>query len=271
MPPFAGLGNIELMERRGLSDLLTLVRKLRSPGGCPWDRARPLEDVLSSLVDECYEALWARQRGRNEELLDELGDILFLLVFALGILAEGDPRATIEELATRSHSKITRRHPHVFGGEKAESIEESLAHWNRAKEKEKEAEGRAGTLGRWEGNLPPLRKAEKVQRRAAAVGFDWDDALGIVEKLREELDEVERCLRAGAGSELREEVGDLMFTVVNLIRFLEMDAEAVLASAVVKFIDRFGKMEALMAAEGRKLGELGIEELDRYWERAKEV
>ncbi|MEJ2722807.1 MAG: MazG family protein [bacterium] len=201
------------MEETNLEKLFTLIRKLRGEGGCPWDRAQTLDDILSDLIDEAYELQWAQSRRSTAEVHEEIGDVLFVLTFAIALVQEKDPSVTVENIASDVHAKIKRRHPHVFGDAVATTTSESLAHWNRIKAEEKD--GQASLFSGVADDLPPMRKADKIQRLAADRGFDWPDTTGILRKIREEANEVEASLGGGSEERIREEIGDLFFSVVK--------------------------------------------------------
>ncbi|MDH3197040.1 MAG: nucleoside triphosphate pyrophosphohydrolase [Candidatus Krumholzibacteria bacterium] len=257
------------MPSDSLQTVLDLIGTLRGPGGCPWDRAQSLEDILSDLVEEAYELEWAAARHGDAETLDEMGDVLFLLCFAVSVKRETNPSFTLDAIAGHAHEKIKSRHPHVFGDETAATPEESIAHWERAKARERAAGPGAGALAGVAGNLPPLRHAQKIQQRAASVGFDWERTEDIVAKIREELAELEDALRQGAGDAIRHEVGDLLFSVVNVARFLRIDSEAALVTTTSRFVRRFEALERLIADDGRRLSDMTLAEMDVYWERVK--
>lgn len=258
------------MKERSIQELLDLIHTLRGEGGCPWDRELTLGQVIGSVIEEAYELQWAHQIGDSDEIFDELGDVLFLTVFAAALFEEELPAATIDAIAARAHEKIVRRHPHVFGGETARSRQESIEHWNRVKAGEDAGRRRADTvLGDIMKNLPPLRRAEQVQRAAAAVGFDWNDAHGIFEKLYEEIEEAQHVTADGSREEIQDEIGDLLFTIINLARFLDIDPEEALSHSNAKFIARFTAMERLIERDSRKLRDMTLEEMDVYWERVK--
>jgi tetrapyrrole methylase family protein/MazG family protein len=249
--------------------LFDLIARLRGENGCPWDRAQKIDDILSDLVEEAYELEWAC-RQHPKELFEETGDVLFLLCFAVSVKHETDPEFTIARIARHAYDKIYNRHPHVFGDATAETADESLVHWERVKARERELKGANGDVfDGVAGNLPPLRLAEKIQERAASVGFDWDDPSGIVDKLREELDELEASLATDDRDEIKEELGDLLFSVINMTRFLNIDASGALNATSTKFVNRFRVMEDLIRADGKHLADMTLSQMDEYWERAK--
>jgi tetrapyrrole methylase family protein/MazG family protein len=245
-----------------------LIARLRGENGCPWDRAQRLDDVLSDLIEETYELEWAGAHHGDAELLDEMGDVLFVLCFALAVKRETSPDFTLDAVAAHAHDKIKARHPHVFGEEHAHTADESIVHWERAKARERERR-RSGTLDGIAGNLPPLRHAVKVQERAASVGFDWKEVGPVLAKLREEIAELEAALAAGDRSAVGDEVGDVLFSAANVCRFLKVDADEALQTTTSRFIRRFQTMEAMIHAEGRRLESMTLEEMDAYWERVK--
>ncbi len=251
-----------------LARLFALITRLRAPDGCPWDRAQQFEDVLSDLIEETYELEWsAKERGDNETF-DEFGDVLFVLCFALFIKHETAPKFTIAALADHAHDKIKSRHPHVFGDAKASTPDESIVHWERMKNEERAKKG-DGVLDGVAGNLPPLRHAVKIQERAGAVGFDWDHVAGTVDKLREEVDELDAALRSGDRAQVEDEMGDVLFAAANVGRFLKLDTDAMLRQSTAKFIRRFTLMEAMIKADGRRFDDMTLSDMNAYWIRAK--
>lgn len=252
-------------ELRKLSDLIDV---LRGENGCPWDIAQKPAGILSDLVEEVHELQWAHAEGKREAVREELGDVVFVLVFALKLLQETYPDISLDDVTSAVYEKIHRRHPHVFGNHVATTKEEGLAHWNRVKAGETKAGREENVFADLPGSLPPIRRAEKIQRRAAGVGFDWADTVGIFRKIREEIDELEIALR-GRREEAEGELGDLFFSVINLSRFLNVDGEKALTAANAKFVARFLKMEKLAADDGRRLASMTLDEMDGYWERAK--
>lgn len=252
-----------------IQQLIDLVVRLRGKNGCPWDREQKLDDILSDLVEEAYELEWAG-RQHPEELFEETGDVLFLLCFAIAVKRETDPEFTVDRIARHAYDKIYSRHPHVFGDAKAETADESLVHWERIKAQERARKGDNGDVfDGVPGNLPPLRLAEKIQERAASVGFDWDDSSGIIEKIREELDELEASLKSDNRDQIKEELGDMLFSVINMTRFMNIDASGALNATSDKFVKRFRIMEQLIRADGKRLADMTLSEMDVYWDRAK--
>jgi len=250
--------------------LFSLIARLRGENGCPWDREQKLDDVLSDLIEEAYELEWAGTHHGRRELLDEMGDVLFLLCFALAIRRETDPDFTLARVATHAHDKIKGRHPHVFGHETASTPEESIVHWEKSKAAEREKRGE-GALEGVAGNLPPLRHAVKILERAGSTGFDWDETPPVIEKLREEIAELETALRSGERAAIEDETGDVLFAAANVARFLKIDADEALQRSTSKFIHRFELMEGMIRADGRRFQDMTLDEMDVYWERAKAV
>ena len=262
------MANSPTDDGRALARVFSLIARLRAPDGCPWDRAQGLPDVLSDLIEEAYELEWAGTQRGSAELLDEFGDVVFLVCFAIAIQRESDPSFTLAALADHAHDKIKSRHPHVFGDAKAATPDESIVHWERIKQEERAKKG-AGVLDGVAGNLPPLRHAVKIQERAGAVGFDWDDVAGTVEKLREEVDELDAALRSGNRAEVEDEMGDVLFAAANVGRFLKLDTDGVLRQSTAKFTRRFNAMEAMILADKRRFEDMTLKEMNAYWERAK--
>jgi len=243
--------------------LVGIMKKLRSPGGCDWDRAQTHESLKPYIIEEAYELLNAIESGNDEELKEELGDVLLQVVFHSQIASERGA-FDISDVVETLCEKLIRRHPHVFG--KSEGY--SYKQWEdiKAKEKNKKSVSRIGDLNP---ALPALSMARRIQENASAVGFDWENIEGVFEKVHEELEELKSSLSEGNKNRISEELGDLLFSIVNLSRFLNIDPENALRKATERFWERFRKMEEMIEKDGLKFEDLSIEELDRYWEKAK--
>jgi len=262
--------------RRGgdrLLDLVRVVARLRAPDGCPWDRAQTHRSLRRHLLDEAYELLDAIEDGDPSRLRDELGDVLLQAVFHAQ-MASDEGAFDIDDVAEVTVEKLIRRHPHVFAEVEADTPEEVYANWERIKA----AEGEERPIdAEMPGSLPSLIAAQKVQRRASGRGFDWAHLAGAVEKVREELAELEEAAaehegadREGAAKDaLEEEVGDVLFAVTALARRLGVDAETALRSTIRKFVGRFEAMEDVARAEGIRLDELPEAELLRRFRAAR--
>ena len=252
-----------------LGRLLQLVARLRAPGGCPWDREQGLCDVRAYLLEEAHEAAAAIDAEDWEELAQELGDLLFQVAF-VGRLAEEAGAFTLADSIDRVHEKMVARHPHVFGGEELATAQEVRDAWERRKAAQP---GAAPLLSGIAPSLPALTAAYRMTQKAAGVGFDWPSAAEVLEKLDEEVAELKEAVgRRGAAEDrqaVASELGDLLFTAVNLARKLGVDPEAALARTNRKFRRRFGHVEAGLRARGRRLGEASLEEMDELWEAAK--
>ncbi|WP_461394741.1 nucleoside triphosphate pyrophosphohydrolase [Deferrisoma sp.] len=245
--------------------LLEIVERLRAPDGCPWDRKQTPETIAPYLVEEAYEVQEAVERGDRAGLREELGDVL-LEVALLAQMAREEGGFTVADSLTEICEKLVRRHPHVFGEARADTPDEVAASWARIKAKEK---GDRGTLEGVPRRLPALHRARRVSEKAAGVGFDWSRADEVLEKVDEELGELRRAMAEGDRAAAAEELGDLLFALVNLGRHLEVDAEQALHGTVEKFLRRFAAVEAALAARGRRPSEASLDELEVLWQEAK--
>lgn len=259
-----------------IEQLLDIMERLRSEGGCPWDREQDLASLKQYLVEECYEVIDAIDSGDPARHEDELGDLLLQVVFQAQIRKE-EGAFDFEAVARRICGKLIRRHPHVFGDASAADSSEVLRNWDRIKVSERDAERPAGKAQARPSlipdvprHLPALHKAHQVQKRAARVGFDWSEARGILAKIEEELAEVRAALAAGKAGALKEEIGDLLFAVANLSRFQGLNPEEALGAAVDKFIRRFRAMEAIARGDQADISKCTLAQMDAYWNRAKE-
>lgn len=248
--------------------LLEIMRILRGPGGCPWDHKQTLQTLKDHLVEESHEVLDAIDEGDRSKLCEELGDLLLQVVFQAQICSE-EGAFTFDDVARTIGDKLIRRHPHVFGTVRAENADEVLKNWEAIKRAERGDEAPRSTLAGIPRSLPALRRAHLVQKRVARVGFDWDHIDGALDKLEEEIAEVRSAVASGRIEEIREEIGDLLFAVVNVSRFLDQNAEELLELTIRKFVRRFDELEKRVHARGQKVAELPLAELDKIWEAVK--
>lgn len=252
--------------------LREIVAKLRGPGGCPWDQEQTHASLRGSLLEEAYEVAAAIDANDDANLCEELGDLLLQSVFHSQIASE-EQRFTLDDVALGISEKLIRRHPHVFGSESAADSEAVLKRWEELKRAEKKASHHPDTvqsaLDGLSPGMPALMHAQKVQKRAAKVGFDWSEALPVIAKLREEIGEVESAITEGNAAELELEIGDLLFSAVNLARKLGIDAEVALRRATEKFISRFKALESLAAARELRLTEMTLDQMDTLWDEVK--
>ena len=247
--------------------LQEIMRRLRSPQGCPWDREQTHESLIPYLVDESYEVIEAIENKDMDNLCEELGDVLLQVIFHVQVASEAGA-FWMEDVLQGLITKLIRRHPHVFGSGKAADAAEVRKTWEEIKQEEKKdppLPAKSGLIAST--GLPALSLAERIQSQAAKLGFDWPDRQGPWSKVLEELRELEQALEHQEG--VREELGDLLFTVVNLARFLQCDAEDVLRETVRKFRKRFGRMQELIAEAGAQIEELSLDNMDKYWKIAK--
>ena len=252
----------------GVKDLEEIVRILRAPGGCPWDAEQTHQSIRRNFLEEAYEAVEAIDEGSPEHLEEELGDVLLQVVMHARMEQEAG-RFDLDGVADGICKKLIYRHPHVFGNVAVSGTGEVLSNWEALKRKEKGQATNTDALEAVARALPALWRAEKVQKKARKAGFDWPDVSGALDKLSEELEELKTA--AAEGTNVAEELGDLLFSAVNAARFLKVDPEDALNGATDKFIGRFRKVEAQAAAQGKAMEDMGLEELDALWERAKET
>jgi MazG family protein len=249
--------------------LLAIMARLRGPQGCPWDLTQTRASLKPFLVEEAYEVLDAIDAGDEPGLVEELGDLLLQVVFHAQIGAE-DGTFQMTDILRRVCEKMTSRHPHVFGEARVETPEAALLQWEAIKQGEHTSLGqRRSVIDGVPRALPGLLRAQRMQSKAARVKFDWPDAAAAWGKVREEVAEVGEALAAGDPGRVREELGDLLFSVVNVARLSSIDAEDALQAANEKFRRRFQGMEAALAAEGTSVTAAGTDELERSWEAMK--
>ncbi len=252
-----------------IESLRATLRVLRGENGCPWDREQSLDDLISYLIDEAYELLHAEKFSETEHIEEELGDVFFLVIFMHELLLERT-QTPLSSIIKKVHEKIVERHPHVFGSASADNRFESMVHWERIKRAVKKSSEDEPALGSIPSNLPPIRKAVIVQKRAAGTGFDWPGHEGVIEKLQEEIGELQTAIETGKRDLIKEEVGDIFFTAVNLARKLQVDSESALDRTISKFIRRFNSMEEKSKASGTALSRLSLEKMEDLWQSSKE-
>lgn len=258
--------DFEYKQHYTVKDLEEIVRILRAPGGCPWDAEQTHESIRRNFLEEAYEAVEAIDEGSAEHLREELGDVLLQIVLHAR-MEEEQGRFDLDGVADGICQKLIYRHPHVFGDVKVSGTGEVLSNWEDLKRKEKGQKTNTDALSAVARSLPALWRAEKVQKKAKKAGFDWPDVSGALDKLSEEIEELKTAV--AEGSNIEEELGDLLFSAVNVSRFVKVDTEQALTKATDKFIDRFRKVEAQAKAERRPMEEMSLAELDALWERAK--
>lgn len=259
----------------GMHELLRIMARLRNPdGGCPWDLQQDFFSIAPYTLEEAYEVVDAIERNSPGDLCDELGDLLFQVVYHAQMAAEKD-WFDFTDVVAAINEKMVRRHPHVFGDEKISDAHEQTKAWEVHKAKEQARKAGQPTASALDGvplALPALVRAQKIQRRAARVGFDWKQTDEVMAKLEEELEELNAALAEDESlARVREELGDLMFSCVNLARFLGADAETLLRQASDKFSSRFHRVEKAATEQKKDLREFSLRQLDALWQKAKET
>jgi ATP diphosphatase len=252
-----------------IEKLLDVMRQLRDPQrGCPWDLEQDFWTIAPYTIEEAYEVADSIEREAWDELPDELGDLLFQVVFYAQMGREKD-YFDFDEIVACITDKMIRRHPHVFGDAADADPQAVRRRWEDIKEEERAGHDDQSALAGVARALPSLKRAQKLGKRAARVGFDWDERRGVHDKIREEFDELEAAADELGVAEVEEELGDLLFAVVNLARHLDIDAEKALSAANAKFERRFRAMEAAVAADGASMQAASLDTLERYWQEAK--
>ncbi len=264
------IDNFQLKENYDINDLVDIVEILRSPEGCPWDREQDHKSIRRDFLEETYEVIEAINKDDRDGLLEELGDVLLQVVFHTQIEREKGS-FELSDVADGICKKMIERHPHVFGNVNAETSEQVLENWDVIKKQTKKQKSQTDSMLSIPREFPALMRADKVQKKAAKVGFDWDSVDGAFEKVSEELQELKEAVLMGAQDNVLEELGDLLFSVVNVSRFIKVDSEEALTGATDKFIDRFSKVEEMAKEQGLDMKETSLEELDKLWDKAKQV
>ena len=262
--------NFNFKERYDVNDLIDIVEILRSPGGCPWDIEQDHKSIRRDFLEETYEVIEAINKEDRDGLLEELGDVLLQVVFHAQIEREKNS-FDLNDVADGVCKKMIERHPHVFGNINAETSEQVLENWDVIKKQTKSQKSQTESMLSIPREFPALMRADKVQKKAAKVGFDWDSVEGAFDKVSEELEELKEAVTMGVVENANEELGDLLFSVVNVSRFISVDSEEALTKATDKFIDRFSKVEKMAEEKGINMKETELSELDKLWDEAKKV
>lgn len=260
--------NFSYKSKYGIDDLRNIMAILRSDDGCPWDREQTHESIRNNFLEEAYEAVDAIDNESASDLKEELGDVLLQVVFHSQIEAEAKS-FDFDDVADGVCKKLIIRHPHIFGDVQANTSEKVLENWDRIKMEEKGQQSYSDTLTSVPKSFPALMRAAKVQKRAAKANFDWDSVYEPLLKIGEELSELEEAIEDGCGRKIADELGDLLFAVVNVSRFLKVDSEQALAAATDKFIKRFEQVEALAEKRGIDMKASSSEQLDELWNEIK--
>lgn len=255
-------------DKYNIEDLLHIMELLRGPGGCPWDAEQTHESIRKDFIEETYEVIEAINKNDKELLKEELGDVLLQIAFHTQIEKEIDSFG-FDEVCDGVCQKLIERHPHVFGEVSVSSTDEVLTNWDNIKRKSKGQKTQGSSMLKVPKELPALMRAQKIQSKAKKAGFDWDNIDGAFEALYSELDELKSAMKSGIAEEIRNEMGDLIFSCVNVSRFLDVEAEEALTVSNEKFISRYVTVEKLAEERNINMKETPIEELDELWKEAK--
>lgn len=256
------------MQKDLFESLIEVIATLRGENGCPWDREQTHSSLKSTLIEETYETVEAIDSGNPDKLKEELGDLLLNIMLQAQIASENNDFDIYDVIDTLTE-KLIRRHPHVFGDVNVENAEDVVKNWEAIKSQESGYEDRKSVLDGIPNALPALLRGQKIQKRVARVGFDWDNISDVVAKVDEELTEVKESLPTNDPEAIEMEIGDLLFAVVNLCRFIDLQAEETLRKSNRKFIKRFKRMENELEKQGKTLTEQTLAELDEIWEEVK--
>lgn len=252
-----------------ITKLTALMERLRSPEGCPWDREQTMQSLTPFIIEEAYEVVSAIDSGDMEHIREELGDLLFQVIF-VSQLANEEGRFTLADVIDGSFDKMVHRHPHVFGESRADTPEAVLKQWAEIKKAEKKGrEKETGYLAGVPEVLPSLLRAHKISQKASRVGFDWKGVEEVLDKLDEETAEFKEAVRSRKTADMEEELGDMLFTMVNIGRFLQVNPEDALRKTIAKFITRFHHVERAVIQKGEDLSTTDMDEMERLWQEAK--
>lgn len=265
---YAMPNEFKIKSRYDINDLVDIIALLRAPGGCPWDAAQTHESIKKNFIEETYEVIEAINKKNPDMLKEELGDILLQVALHTEIERE-QGNFTFDDVANDIVTKLVVRHPHVFGKDTADNVSQALNSWDNAKAKIKNQKSQSEAMASVPRELPALMRAQKVQHKASKAGFDWDDVDGAFDKIYEELDELKIAMKQCCQDDIQDEFGDVLFSVVNIARFIDVDSEEALTGATDKFMSRFTEVERMAAEQNIDMKKSSVEELDMLWDKAK--
>ena len=259
-----------LKDKYNIDDLVAIIKVLRAPGGCPWDREQTHESIKKNFIEETYEVVEAINKQSTDMLREELGDVLLQIVLHSEMESENG-NFSFDDVVNDIVQKLVVRHPHVFGEVVANNTAEALNSWDALKLKTKGQKNQTESMLSVPRELPALMRAQKIQHKAAKIGFDWDNVGGAVDKLYEEIDELKTAMEQGKRFDIEDEFGDVLFSCVNIARFIDVDSEEALTASTDKFMSRFSLVEQMASEQGIDMKSSSIEELDRLWDKAKKI
>lgn len=259
-----------LKDKYNIDDLVAIIKVLRAPGGCPWDREQTHESIKKNFIEETYEVVEAINKQSTDMLREELGDVLLQIVLHSEIESENG-NFSFDDVVNDIVQKLVVRHPHVFSEVVANNTAEALNSWDAVKLKTKGQKNQTESMLSVPRELPALMRAQKIQHKAAKIGFDWDNVGGAVDKLYEEIDELKTAMEQGKRFDIEDEFGDVLFSCVNIARFIDVDSEEALTASTDKFMSRFSLVEQMASEQGIDMKSSSIEELDRLWDKAKKI
>ncbi len=262
--------DFELKDRYDVNDLVQLIKVLRAPGGCPWDRKQTHTSIRKNFIEETYEVIEAINKDNADMLREELGDVLLQIMLHTEMEREKGT-FDFDDVVNELCQKLVIRHPHVFGDAVAKDSFEALGKWDEVKLQTKGMKKQSESMLKVPREFPALMRAQKIQHKAAKAGFDWDNLSGAVDKLYEEINELKIALEQGNQPEIEDEFGDVLFSCVNISRFINVDSEEALTASTDKFLNRYLIVENLAAERGIDMKEASIETLDLLWEEAKKI
>lgn len=260
----------EIKDRYDIGDLLEIIKVLRAPGGCPWDAEQTHTSIKKNFIEETYEVVEAINKNNSDMLREELGDVLLQIVMHTEMERE-QGGFCFEDVVDEVVKKLVARHPHVFGDVVAENSSQALESWNEAKSRLKGEKNKTQSMQSVPRELPALMRAQKVQHKASKAGFDWQSADGAFDKLYEEINELKIAMNQGNSSLIEDEFGDVLFSCVNIARFINVDSEEALTKSTDKFISRFSLVEQMAKEKGIDMKSSSLQVLDELWDNAKKI